>query len=225
MPKIRGIKPEFWTDEKVVEVSPLARLLFIGLWNFACDNGHVEDKPKQLKMRILSLDECDVDALLGELAAAKLIERGDGIITIPRLAEHQRIDRRFFLCCDAPGCAESEAVRSRGEAGRFGNHQRWHVARGIVEPGCDFCPQEPVVDPMGPIANTMGAHRGPDVRPSGSRRGLVADGDGDGELTPPTPLAGGRKPRRPRPEQATEPDPWASYHTEPIHYPDEAPAW
>ena len=33
MPKIRAIHPEFWTDEKVVEGSPLARLLFIGMWN------------------------------------------------------------------------------------------------------------------------------------------------------------------------------------------------
>ena len=32
MPRIRTIKPEFWTDEKIIELSLPARLLFIGLW-------------------------------------------------------------------------------------------------------------------------------------------------------------------------------------------------
>jgi hypothetical protein len=31
MARIRTIKPEFWTDEKIVELSPFSRLLFIGL--------------------------------------------------------------------------------------------------------------------------------------------------------------------------------------------------
>src|SRR5690349_8386566 len=41
MPKIRAVKPEFWTDDEIVELSAFARLLYIGLWNLACDNGHV----------------------------------------------------------------------------------------------------------------------------------------------------------------------------------------
>ena len=32
MARIRTVKPEFWTDEKVVECSIPARLLFIGLF-------------------------------------------------------------------------------------------------------------------------------------------------------------------------------------------------
>lgn len=27
--------------------------------------------------------------------------------------------------------------------GRFGNHERWHVRRGVVKPGCEFCPEDP----------------------------------------------------------------------------------
>lgn len=34
MARIRTIKPEFWTSEQVMGCAPLARLLFIGLWNF-----------------------------------------------------------------------------------------------------------------------------------------------------------------------------------------------
>jgi hypothetical protein len=62
--KMRGIKPDIWTDESFVEVTPLARLLFIGLWGFACDNGHIENKPRQIKMRVLPADECDVADLV-----------------------------------------------------------------------------------------------------------------------------------------------------------------
>ena len=117
MPKIRGIKPEFWTDEKVVEVSPIARLLFIGLWTYACDNGHIEDRPRQIKLRILPADAEDVDALLGELKDVGLIERDAGWITIPTLTEHQKPDKRYFVTCDSPGCKEAKpVVRTRREA-------------------------------------------------------------------------------------------------------------
>ena len=45
MPRIRTIKPEFWTDEKVGECSIPARLLFIATWNIADDRGNLERKP------------------------------------------------------------------------------------------------------------------------------------------------------------------------------------
>ena len=78
MARIRTIKPEFWSDDKVTSCSPLARLLFIGLWNFADDEGRMDDAPRQIKARVLPSDEATiqgVDALLGELAEAGLIER------------------------------------------------------------------------------------------------------------------------------------------------------
>jgi len=37
--RIRSIKPEFWKSETVAALSPLARLLFIGLWNYADREG------------------------------------------------------------------------------------------------------------------------------------------------------------------------------------------
>lgn len=37
MPRIRTIKPEYWTSEQVLDLSIPARLAFIGLWNF-CDD-------------------------------------------------------------------------------------------------------------------------------------------------------------------------------------------
>lgn len=104
MAKIRGIRPEFWTDEDIVELTMPARLLFIGLWNHACDNGHVSDKPKQLKMRILPGDDIDIETLLLELVDRRRIFRKDGIITIPKFAHHQKPHARWWSTCDLPEC-------------------------------------------------------------------------------------------------------------------------
>lgn len=104
MAKIRGIKPEFWTDDAIVELSIPARLLFLGMWNFACDNGHLADKPKQLRMRILPADEVDMEALLEELVEHKRITRKNGVITIPKFSHHQKPHKRWWTTCDLPWC-------------------------------------------------------------------------------------------------------------------------
>lgn len=100
MAKMRGIKPETWTDDKFVTLTPLARLLFIGMWNYTCDNGHLDDSPMQLKMRVLPADDADVSGLLNELVTAGLIERRDGWLKVRNLTSHQRIDPRFIVFCD-----------------------------------------------------------------------------------------------------------------------------
>ena len=108
MPKMRGFKPDLWTDEDFVEVSPFARLLWLGMWNYACDNGHLADKSKQIKMRVLPTDDVNCAELLRELADQGLIERVDGWITVPNLNRHQRIDRRYFTTCQKAGCVPPE---------------------------------------------------------------------------------------------------------------------
>ena len=110
MPKIRGVKPELWTDESFVELSPYARLLWIGLWNHACDNGHLQDKSKQIKMRVLPTDDVNCADLLREIEAQNLIERGDGWITIPNLSHHQKPHKRWFVVCEKPGCEHPEGT-------------------------------------------------------------------------------------------------------------------
>lgn len=114
MAKIRGIKPDLWTDEDFVELSPFARLLWLGLWNYSCDNGHVADKPKQIKMRVLPTDDINCAELLREIESQGLIERADGWITTPNLTHHQKPDRRYFTTCDKDGCdAPPETVSQR----------------------------------------------------------------------------------------------------------------
>ena len=109
MAKIRGFKPDLWTDEDFVEVSAFARLLWMGMWNFACDNGHLPDKSKQIKMRVLPTDDVNCADLLRELEAQGLIERADGWITVPNLTRHQKPDKRWWQACEKPGCTKPEA--------------------------------------------------------------------------------------------------------------------
>lgn len=97
MARIRTIKPEFWTDEKVVECSPNARLLFIGILNFADDNGNVERSGRQHKMRIFPADDIDVEPLVGELIDSGLIREyeaeGGKYLHIKGFAKHQKIEK------------------------------------------------------------------------------------------------------------------------------------
>lgn len=110
MAKIRGLKPELWTDESFVELSPFARLLWMGLWNYACDNGHLQDKSKQIKMRILPTDDVNCAELLREIEDQGLIVRVSGWITIPNLSHHQKPHKRWWTTCDMPGCVLPEGA-------------------------------------------------------------------------------------------------------------------
>ena len=78
MARIRTIKPEFWTSEQVVECSPTARLLFIGLWNFCDDAGNHPASAKTIKMQIFPGDDIplsSIDGLLQELVNNGLLAR------------------------------------------------------------------------------------------------------------------------------------------------------
>lgn len=93
MARIRTVKPEFWTDEKVVTVSRDARLLFIGIWNFVDDFGRVEFSPFRLKMQIFPADSVEVSPLLQELEEASLIQiyeiENKRYLNVPNFRKHQ----------------------------------------------------------------------------------------------------------------------------------------
>lgn len=75
MPRSRNIKPGFFTNEELVEVDPLGRILFIGLWTLADREGRLEDRPKRIKMELLPCDNCDIDSLLNALDEHGFIKR------------------------------------------------------------------------------------------------------------------------------------------------------
>jgi len=98
MARIRSIKPEFWTDEKVVAVSPLARLVFIGLWNFVDDHGRIPYSPLRLKMQILPADSADFPQLLAEISEIGLVTiyavDDKQYLQVNGFDKHQKIDKR-----------------------------------------------------------------------------------------------------------------------------------
>ena len=114
MPRIRTVKPEFWTDPVMVQLTPLARLFYIGTWNFAmCDQGHLEDDPMRLKLQILPAENVDVsdliDALVGSGRLARIEVNGEPFLHIKNLAEHQKVDGRWTPRC--PACAHQASPK------------------------------------------------------------------------------------------------------------------
>ncbi|MDZ5448916.1 hypothetical protein [Labrys sp. ZIDIC5] len=99
MARIRTIKPEFWSSEQVMECSPNARLLFIGLWNFADDAGRMTNSAKRIKAQIFPSDDFSSETVRGmidELASNGLLL----IYTIENIEyiqitgwKHQKIDK------------------------------------------------------------------------------------------------------------------------------------
>jgi len=108
MARIRTIKPEFWTNERVMECSMLARLLFIGMWNFADDLGRLPLSAKSIKAQIFPSDDVDASSirrLIDELSSngLLLLYEVDGREFIQITGwQHQKIDRPQPGKCPAP---------------------------------------------------------------------------------------------------------------------------
>lgn len=126
MARIRTIKPEFWTDEKVVELSAFARLLFIGIWNFCDDDGRIVFSHKRLKMQIFPSDDVDCLALVEEVKhqGMILIYSADGTdyLQVMGFAKHQKIDKRSVSKLPPPpNFPESPRLPPNPADGREGN--------------------------------------------------------------------------------------------------------
>lgn len=92
--RARYLKPTFFTNERIGDLDPLARLAWQGLWCQADRDGRLKDRPKSLKIEILPYDDVDFDALLNTLQASGFIIRyeaqGERYIAIPSFLEHQK---------------------------------------------------------------------------------------------------------------------------------------
>lgn len=100
MARIRTIKPTFWEDEKIGALSPHARLLFIGSWNLADDEGRLRWTPEYLNVSLFMYDGLSskrVAALMAEIEAQGLVlaykAAGRDLGQITRWSKHQRINR------------------------------------------------------------------------------------------------------------------------------------
>jgi hypothetical protein len=125
MARIRTIKPEFFTSEDIVSMTPLARLFYVALWCEADREGRLSWKPKTLKMRYLPGDECDIDALSAELVKAGMIAiyevDGKQYAEIPSFKNHQVINNRESESTIPARVVDASArVKAEGRKGKEG---------------------------------------------------------------------------------------------------------
>ncbi len=76
MPRARMVRPGFWTSEQVLNCSPMARLLFIGIWTFSDDKGIHPASYIKLKAEVFPSDDCsinDIQAWVSELIQQRLL--------------------------------------------------------------------------------------------------------------------------------------------------------
>lgn len=94
MARARNIKPSFFMNDSLVELSFECRLLFIGLWTLADREGKLEDRPKRIKMEIFPADNVDIEKALSELQQRGFIERycanGINVLLVTNFLKHQR---------------------------------------------------------------------------------------------------------------------------------------
>ncbi|CFQ87830.1 MULTISPECIES: DnaT-like ssDNA-binding domain-containing protein [Yersinia] len=100
MARIRTIKPEFWTDEDMAEVSEAACLLAIGLLNYADDEGYFNANPKLIKAAVFPIREPSrsIPVMLQELSKQGYLtlfstsdSRHFGVIS--NFAKHQVVNK------------------------------------------------------------------------------------------------------------------------------------
>ena len=103
MARIRTIKPEFWTSEQIAECSPIARLLFVGIWNFCDDHGLHPASVKRLKMEVFPSDplaDNAIQEMVDELESAGLLHSydaaGKGYWQVTGWAKHQKIEKPTY---------------------------------------------------------------------------------------------------------------------------------
>lgn len=103
MSRIRTIKPEFWSSEQTMDCSPIARLLFIGLWNFCDDNGIHPASPKRIKAEVFPGDNCstaDIIQWMNELIQNNLIQEyiaeNKAYWIVTGWKKHQKIEKPTY---------------------------------------------------------------------------------------------------------------------------------
>ena len=101
MARIRTIKPEFWEDEKLAKLPVHARLLFIGTWNYADDNGVLLANPVLMKSHIFPYEDIGIstisewiDLLVENGMLIRTTYNGKDYLVIRKFLIHQKINRK-----------------------------------------------------------------------------------------------------------------------------------
>lgn len=100
MPRIRTVKPDFWQDEELAATSPEARLLAIGLLNFADDEGYFKAHPALIRGAIFPFNDgsLNIQGMLKELSSVGYTRLFDGVDgkkygQVVNFVKHQKVNR------------------------------------------------------------------------------------------------------------------------------------
>jgi hypothetical protein len=117
-------------DDKILRVSEGAELLYVRALCYAkrlLSDGFISDA----QLRTFVMDETEERATA--LVKVGLWERVPGGYLITSWHKHNR-----------PADEIRERSAGRSEGGREANHRRWHVGKGLVKPGCEWCDRSPI---------------------------------------------------------------------------------
>ncbi len=93
MARSRNVKPGFFENEDLADLSAHTRLLFIGLWTIADRRGILEDRHRRISGQIFRYEQINCEPLLAKLAETGFIRRyessGIQCIIIPKFGKHQ----------------------------------------------------------------------------------------------------------------------------------------
>ena len=124
--RMRGIKPQFFQNETLADLSPHARLAFIGLWIYADREGRLEDRPMRLRIQILPYEpDQDMHTLLQQLHDAGFVKRytvgSEHYLQVVNFTKHQRPNHReapSVIPAFSDGCAAASTTKTRRFLGK-----------------------------------------------------------------------------------------------------------
>lgn len=136
MPRIRTVKPEFWDSPSTARASAVARLAFIGMWNWADDFGRGTANLKELEGFIFPND--DISILSGGTSenfrrvVAEVSEcfgvvfytvKGRPYYAIPSWEQHQRNEKR--ATGKHPGPEHADTPLTCGNTTNYGSSENF----------------------------------------------------------------------------------------------------
>jgi hypothetical protein len=94
MGRYRTIKPEFWSDDNMLDLSDSCALFYVSLWNFCDDEGKIENKPRGISKTTCRWSEGKVKLFIKTLVTSgRLRISTDSTWVQVENWAHQKIDR------------------------------------------------------------------------------------------------------------------------------------
>lgn len=149
MARIRSIKPEFWQDERLATLHRDHRMLFVGLWTIADDDGRLRGSPLFIRAQVFPYDlDVDVQAGLDALQAiGRIIQYrsgGESYVWICNFRKHQRIDKPKASNLPGPPAApEPSATNPRRIQDESWEEGRGGEGSGKERSGGEAAPPQP----------------------------------------------------------------------------------